>query len=148
MILVALVIGIVLVVAAIRNSYTALFSAIGTDAPGFTVWAAAVIFVGALGFVPAFKTPSRALLALILIVIVINNYQAVFSGLAAAAKPGAGATGATGGQSNGATAGQSPSATGAASSVMSQLSNYANTINSFASMAADPVNALTSATGG
>ena len=145
MILVALVIGLVLVVAAIRNSYTTLFSAIGTDAPGFAVWAAAVVFVGALGFIPAFRTPSRALLALVLIVIVINNYQAVFSGLAAAASPGAGAS--TASASSGAGQSNTATASNAAGNAMASLSSAASTINSFASMAADPVNALTAAAG-
>ena len=43
MILVALMIGILLVVAAIRNSQASLFSALATDVPQFVVWAAAIL---------------------------------------------------------------------------------------------------------
>jgi hypothetical protein len=87
-ILVALMIGIVLVVAAIRNSQAALFSALATDVPQFVVWAAALLALGMIGFIPGLKPISRGLLALVIIVIVLNNYKGIIAGFSSAAKAG------------------------------------------------------------
>ncbi len=80
MILIALLIGAVIIIAAIRNSQGALFTALGQDVPGFVVWAAALFAVGAVGYVPGLKPVSRGLLALILLVLILRNYQGVISG--------------------------------------------------------------------
>lgn len=80
MILVALLIGVVLIVAAVRNSQDALFSALGTDIPEFVIWAAAIIAIGAIGWIPSLKPVSRGLLILIFVVIVLRNYSAVLTG--------------------------------------------------------------------
>lgn len=81
-----LLIGVVLVVAAIRDTHGTLFSALGTDVPAFTVWAAAVVAIVALGFVPGLKTVSRGLLALVLVVLILNNYRQIIAGLSGASK--------------------------------------------------------------
>lgn len=75
MVLVALFIGVILIVAAIRNSQGTLFSALGQDVPDFIVWGAAIFAIGVLGFVPGLKPISRGLLALIIVVLVLNNYK-------------------------------------------------------------------------
>lgn len=80
MILVALFIGAILVVAAIRNSQGALFTALYNDVPAFVVWAAAIFAIGAVGFIPGLKPVSRGLLALVILVIVLNNYQNIIKG--------------------------------------------------------------------
>lgn len=80
MILIALLIGVILIVAAIRNSQGSLFSALATDVPGFVVWAAAIFAVGAIGFVPGLKPISRGLLALVLVVLILRNYQQILAG--------------------------------------------------------------------
>ena len=67
-----------------------MFSALAKDGPGFVVWAAAIVAVGAIGFVPALKPFSRALLVLIVLVIVLNNYQAILNGFSAVAQPSGG----------------------------------------------------------
>lgn len=76
----ALIIGIALIVAAMRNSQDALFSAIGTDVPNFIVWAAAIFALGAIGFVPGLKPVSRALLALVITVLIVTNYKKIIAG--------------------------------------------------------------------
>lgn len=86
MYIVALLIGIILIVAAIRNTYGQLFSALGQDVPSFMVWAAAIFAVGALGFIPGLKGPSRLLIGLVLVVIVLGNYQKVLVGFGNAGK--------------------------------------------------------------
>ena len=80
-------IGAVLIVAAYRNTAGQLGSELQHDVSGFGVWGLAVIAVAGLQWVPGAKVPARWLLALVLLVIVLRNYQAAlagFSGLAQA----------------------------------------------------------------
>ena len=78
--LIALFIGIILIVSAVRNSQGALFGALEQDVPKFVVWGAAIIAVGAIGVIPGLKPVSRWLLALVIVVIVVNNYQKLVKG--------------------------------------------------------------------
>lgn len=80
MILFALFIGVILIVAAVRNSQGALFDALYKDVPGYVVWAAAIFALGAIGFVPNLKPVSRGLLALVIVVIVMRNYKQILKG--------------------------------------------------------------------
>lgn len=80
MLLVALFIGVVLIVAAVRNSQGALFTALMQDVPAYVVWAAAIIALGAVGYVPGLKPVSRGLLMLVITVIVLRNYKNVLQG--------------------------------------------------------------------
>lgn len=80
MILVLLFIGVVLVIAAFRNSQGALFTALYEDVPGFVVWAAAIFAIGAVGFIPGLKPVSRGILALVIVVIVLRNYKNIITG--------------------------------------------------------------------
>lgn len=105
MILVVLFVGVLIIVAAVRNSQTALFTALKTDIPDFAIWAGAIIAIGVIGVVPGLKPVSRGILALVLTVIVINNYKAVtanfktaWTGAGNASGTGTGGT-ASGGQS-------------------------------------------------
>lgn len=89
---VLLLIGLILIIAAVRGTHGTLFGALGQDVPAFFVWGAAIVAVASLGFVPGLRTISRGLLALILVVIVTRNYQAILSGfqnagIAASATP-------------------------------------------------------------
>lgn len=45
------------------------------------VWGAAVFAVGAIGWIPGLSPVSRGLLALVLVVIVLQNYQNIIEGL-------------------------------------------------------------------
>jgi hypothetical protein len=104
----ALIIGVIIVVAAFRNSQGALFNALGTDAPDFVVWAAAILAIGAIGFIPGLKTTSKLLLALIIVVIVVNNYKGILAGFQNAWKnPGAVPSSSGGGSQSGSTSGLS-----------------------------------------
>lgn len=75
-----LFVGIILIVSAVRNTWMDLFKALGQDVPDFVIWAAALIAVGAIGFVPGLKPVSRGLLALVMIVLIMNNYRAIGKG--------------------------------------------------------------------
>lgn len=79
MILLILIVGVVLIVVAVRNSQGSLFAAFKTDLPKFAVWAAAIIAIGLIGAVPGLKPISRGLLILIFLVIILNNYQKIIS---------------------------------------------------------------------
>lgn len=87
--LIALLIGAILIVAAIRGTQGMLFSALATDVPGYVVWAAAITALGAIGWIPGLKPISRGLLALVIIVIVLRDYQTILTGLQAAIAPNA-----------------------------------------------------------
>lgn len=99
MILLALFLGVVLIASAIRGNYADLFAALSQDVPGFVVWGAALFAVGVIGFIPGLKPVSRGLMALVIVVIVLNNYQKILDGFKAgvddagksptAVKPGA-----------------------------------------------------------
>lgn len=100
MVLVVLFLGAILLVAGVRGTYRDLFTALGTDVPGYIVWAAAIIALGAIGLVPGLKPISKGLLALVLIVLIVNNYQKIIAGFHSAvaageAKGAAPASGAT-----------------------------------------------------
>ncbi len=79
------IIGAILVISAIRNTNGDLATALETDAPGYVTWAAAIAGVAALGFIPGMRTVSRMLLALVLVVLVLKNYQGILKGFTALA---------------------------------------------------------------
>jgi hypothetical protein len=84
MILVALVIGAIVVIAAIRNSHRALGAALMQDVPAFMVWGAAIVAVGAIGFIRPMQPVSRALMALVITVIILRNYKGIIGGFQSA----------------------------------------------------------------
>lgn len=79
---VLILVGLVLMVSAFRNTQDQLEAALEQDIPGFSKWFAALALTGGLGYVPGFQTLSRWLLALVLVVLVVRNYQQVFAGFA------------------------------------------------------------------
>lgn len=87
-----LLIGAVLLVAAVRNTYKDLWALVESDfsgTGGFLSWVAAIAVIGGLGYIPKLKPLSIALMTLLLIVLVISN-GGVFAKLQAAIQ-GAGA---------------------------------------------------------
>lgn len=76
----ALLIAVVLIVSAIRNTHSQLLGALLQDVPGFAVWGAAIFGVAVIGFIPGLKPVSRGLLALVLVVIILTNYQNILAG--------------------------------------------------------------------
>lgn len=100
-----LLIGAVLLVAAVRNTYKDLWALVESDfsgTGGFLSWVAAIAVIGGLGYIPKLKPLSIALMTLLLIVLVISNggvfakLQAAIQGAGVAAGT-AGVTGATAG---------------------------------------------------
>jgi hypothetical protein len=119
MALIIILIAAILIVAAIRDSQGDLFNALGQDVPAFVVWGAAIFLVGAIGFIKPLKPVSQGLLVLILLVIVVNNYQAIITGITAGSQIGAGAASAP--SNNASPAGSTTQTNIATSSVPSNI---------------------------
>jgi hypothetical protein len=67
---------------AVKNTQGQLITLIKGDFTGknnFIYWMAAMLVLGGLGYIPAIKTPSRYLMALVLIVLVLKNKGGVFA---------------------------------------------------------------------
>jgi hypothetical protein len=81
------IVGGVLVLVAVRNTHGTLATLLKDDftgsqgAVGFIVWIGAILAIGAMGYVPALKIPSRMLLALVFLSLFIAN-QGVFTNIA------------------------------------------------------------------
>lgn len=86
MILVLVLIAALLIVSALRDTQGDLFVAIREDVPAFGTWAAAILVLGFIGFIPGFRPVSRYLLALVIVVLVVNNYQSITKGFESAWK--------------------------------------------------------------
>lgn len=78
---VVVVVGVLIAVAAWNNSFGALATELESDLPAYFRWGAAIALILALGFIPGMKTPSRYLLALVAVVLLLTNYQQIFTGL-------------------------------------------------------------------
>jgi uncharacterized membrane protein YgcG len=116
---VLIIVGIVLLVAAVRNTVAApaspnLATLIKGDFTGqdnFAYWLVSILVIGALGYVPELKPLSRAFLVLVIIVLFLSNggffskfNQQAFGG---SEPSNSGFTGFGGGQSGGGGAGGS-----------------------------------------
>lgn len=80
MIIILVLIAAILIVAALRDTQGDLFAALKSDVPAFGTWAAALIVLGLLGFIPGVRPVSRALIVLVFVVLFVNNYQSIVDG--------------------------------------------------------------------
>lgn len=67
------IVAFLLIVVGIRGTYTDFFSALKADMPGYLKWAAAFVLIGLVGYIPGLEKPSRLLLALVILAIVLSN---------------------------------------------------------------------------
>jgi predicted lipid-binding transport protein (Tim44 family) len=86
------IVAVILIVVAFNDTGGDLAKALESDIPGFFVWAFAIAAIAALGYIPGFKTPSRWLLGLVLLVIFIVNGAAIIAAFKSFASSGAGST--------------------------------------------------------
>ena len=96
-----LAIGILLVIAAYNNTQTVLARQLKKDfsgSTGFIYWIAAIMIVGVIGYIKPMQTVSRAMLALILVVIFLTH-SGVFSQFNSALSGSTGADSKSGGDS-------------------------------------------------
>lgn len=76
---VLLIIGAVMVDSAVRNTEGQLWTLVKGDFEGtgqqhgFIVWFAAILVIGAVGYVPSLRSLSRVFLALVIVVLLISN---------------------------------------------------------------------------
>ncbi len=80
---IVLVVAMIIAVVAFRNQQGALGSALEQDGKGYLTWAAAVVAIGAIGYIPGLDRISKWLLALVIVVLVLRNYQGIISGFEA-----------------------------------------------------------------
>lgn len=95
-------IGLILIVTGVKDTYKQLGAQIVTDFTGsgnFIYWVVSIFIIGALGYIPAFEKFSRWLLALVIVVLVLNNrgffaqFTSALQSGTATAPPTAGGTG-------------------------------------------------------
>lgn len=79
--LLLLIVGGALLVSALRNSQGDLYNLLVTDLPGFAKWAAAIVAIGMIGYIPGAQKISWLLLAIVIFVVIASN-QGVFANLA------------------------------------------------------------------
>jgi hypothetical protein len=87
------VIGVILIIVAFNNTMGQLATELQNDVPGFFVWGAAIAIILGLGYVPGLRTPSRWLLALVVLVIVLTQYKKIIDGFSSFAASGGKTTG-------------------------------------------------------
>ena len=87
-----ILIGAILIVVAFQNTMGQLATELQADLPGFFVWLLAIAAILGLGYVPGMKVPSRWLLGLVALVILLTNYKKIFEGFTTFASTGAAAT--------------------------------------------------------
>lgn len=77
-----IVVGIGLVVVAVRGTQATAFSLLQSEFSGpnsFIKWALAIFILGAIGYIPTVRPVTRALLALVLLVIFLKNGKGLFA---------------------------------------------------------------------
>jgi hypothetical protein len=87
-------IGLILIVVAFNNTMGELAKELEADIPGFFIWILAIAVILGLGYVPGLKQPSRWLLGLVVLVVVLVNYQAILTGFKNFQSTGSAATAA------------------------------------------------------
>lgn len=72
--LLLIVVGLVLIICAVRNTLGALAGHLQQDINGqFFAWVGAIVLIGAVGYVPQLQNLSRAFLALIAAVVILKS---------------------------------------------------------------------------
>lgn len=82
-----LIIGVTLLVAAIRNTQGTLFGLLAGDFTGqnnFIFWGASILIIGAVGYIPKVKPISTAFMGLVILVLFLKKGQGFFPQFAAA----------------------------------------------------------------
>ena len=140
-----LILGALLVIVAFNNSFSALATELESDIPGYFKWAAAIAAICALGYIPGMRTPSRYLLGLVGLVILLANYQQIYAGFTSFASSG-GATSGVGAAVPNPTASyvaaNAPAAAGTTStpSATSTAAAATQTLTAAQQLAANPLN--------
>jgi hypothetical protein len=70
------IVGATVLVSAIRGTQNDLFALLAADVPDVAEQVGAIVLIGMLGYLPGMQTPSRALLALVIIVVLLDEQGA------------------------------------------------------------------------
>jgi hypothetical protein len=79
-----LLIGVVLLITAARNTYAQLFTLLAGDFTGqnnFIFWMVSIILIGSIGYIPKAKPISTGLLGLVIVVLVLTKGKGFFGQL-------------------------------------------------------------------
>jgi hypothetical protein len=85
---IAIIIGGILIVVAFMGTQTTLAQNLEKDVPGFFKWAIAIAVILGLGYVPGLRTPSRWLIGLVALVVVLTQGKGIFAGFQKFAQTG------------------------------------------------------------
>lgn len=77
---VLILIGLILMITAYSGTYAQLATELEADIPGYMKWGLALGIVVAIGFIPGLQKPARWLLGLVILVIVLKNWQNIAKG--------------------------------------------------------------------
>lgn len=137
-----LILGALLIVVAFNNSFGALTTELEQDIPGYFKWAAAIVAILALGYIPGLKTPSRYLIGLVALVVVLKNWPGIQSGFTAfTSSPGSasGAGTATASPTASYTSTYAPAASAAATTTAAGSGSAATPVTAQSLIAANPL---------
>lgn len=91
---IVVLVGALIAIAAFNNAHQDLGHALQTDVPAYFKWAIAIAAILGLGYIPGMKVPSRWLIALVALVVVLTNYQTILAGFTQFASSSPGPVGA------------------------------------------------------
>lgn len=77
-----IIVGLVMVISGVRGTSSYLLTLVKGDITGkngYLYWMVTILAVGAVGYIPSFKSVSRAFLTLILVVLVLKDGTGFFS---------------------------------------------------------------------
>jgi hypothetical protein len=126
-----LLVGLILVVTAIRGTTGDFASHLSQDVDsGFVKWLAAIVVVGLIGYIPGLKEPSRYLMALVAVVIFLTSGSGFLDQFAQQIENPPAPT--QGQQAGASTSGASSNQTGLGSAVsVNDLANYGGLLYGF-----------------
>lgn len=75
-----IIVALLLIVTAFNNSFDGLTTALEQDIPQYAIWGLAIAAIVAIGYIPGMQKPSRWLLLLVVVVLVLTQYQNVING--------------------------------------------------------------------
>jgi hypothetical protein len=134
------IVGVILAIAAINNSYPSLATELEQDIPGYFVWGIAIAAILGLGFIPGFRTPSRWLVALVALVIVLKGWPQIQAGFQSFAQSGGTASGSPPATPTASYSAANAPAAATSTATASATPNVAPVLTAAQNLAANPLN--------
>jgi hypothetical protein len=83
MAIVLIIVAAIMIVVAFNNTHAELATMLENDVPAYFKWGLALAIILGLGYIPGFAKPSRWLFGLVLLVLVLVNYEKIIGGIKA-----------------------------------------------------------------